>query len=334
MIEDALRLNFTSHHEGNSTKMAASDYEPRICAIDVEYTVFRSNKLLNTYKANIVKVTGEIKKMTKDRELHSSLAPEQPAVGFKSASALLEEEFNNCDTNNSVSPDDSDLCDKPVVFTTASDLLKRQVSSTFTPSSASPSGSSKPEVENGFCSDIDAEEKENSDVPCDSSSEEVVVKKEVPIIKYFFEQEPREDDSKSPPPAAAAQDSPAETVEATSFKTEVPKIKYFFEVTEEQKADSAEQVPKSLSAKCFGVFFHEDFASQKVLVVRCTYCYKLSVGSVWKEDLLSRVFCRVYSLTQSCRHLALKQIPAFTCLVLLRCRNQKEPSQNQRSGVR
>ena len=89
MIEDALRVNFTSYFDGNSLKLAASDYEPRICAIDLEHGVFKSNKLMNTYKASIVRLTSEIKKTTKEKNLHMSFVP-------KSSDATTFEVQRNC----------------------------------------------------------------------------------------------------------------------------------------------------------------------------------------------------------------------------------------------
>ncbi len=69
-------------------KMAASDYEPHICAIDVEVELFNANKVANLYKAAVIKKVSEIKKHTKDKDLHPTLMPKFYST-FTKASALL-----------------------------------------------------------------------------------------------------------------------------------------------------------------------------------------------------------------------------------------------------
>ena len=41
LLETALRDNYVKYYQDIPAKMAAKDYEPRICAIDLEYEVFR-----------------------------------------------------------------------------------------------------------------------------------------------------------------------------------------------------------------------------------------------------------------------------------------------------
>ena len=41
LLESALRDNYVKYYQDIPAKMAAKDYEPRICAIDLEYEVFR-----------------------------------------------------------------------------------------------------------------------------------------------------------------------------------------------------------------------------------------------------------------------------------------------------
>ena len=41
LLETALRDNFIKYYQDIPSKMAAKDYEPRICAIDLEHEVFK-----------------------------------------------------------------------------------------------------------------------------------------------------------------------------------------------------------------------------------------------------------------------------------------------------
>lgn len=73
MLTSALHSNYTSFYKDIPSKMAAQDYEPKCCAIDVEYSVFKSSKAANLYKAAIMSKCNEIKKMTGSKELHPAL---------------------------------------------------------------------------------------------------------------------------------------------------------------------------------------------------------------------------------------------------------------------
>lgn len=75
MLEDALRSNFVIYFADNPAKMAACDYEPRVCAIDLEYELFKASRLANLYKAAVMKKGFEIKNHTKRREIHAALIP-------------------------------------------------------------------------------------------------------------------------------------------------------------------------------------------------------------------------------------------------------------------
>ncbi|MEW8342488.1 MAG: hypothetical protein AB2708_21775 [Candidatus Thiodiazotropha taylori] len=41
LLEAALRDNYVKYYQDIPSKMAAKDYEPRICAIDLEHEVFK-----------------------------------------------------------------------------------------------------------------------------------------------------------------------------------------------------------------------------------------------------------------------------------------------------
>lgn len=73
MIEEALKNNYIEYYADISTKLAASEYVPKCCAIDAEYKVFKTNKLANMYKTSIMTAINDIKKCTGSKELHNSL---------------------------------------------------------------------------------------------------------------------------------------------------------------------------------------------------------------------------------------------------------------------
>ena len=182
MIEDALRVNFTSYFDGNSFKLAASDYEPRICAVDLEHGILKSNKLMNTYKANIVKLTNEIKKTTKEKNLHMSFVPKSSnSATFLSAAKLLDNDMDNCDEDATL---DNSENRQNVVFRKASDLLKN----------GSLAATEGVEVSNETKSDEFGElscpstSELGTNLDCKSDTSTVLIKKEVPKIKYFFEE--------------------------------------------------------------------------------------------------------------------------------------------------
>jgi hypothetical protein len=75
MLTTALYSNYTTYYKDIPSKMAAADYEPNCCAIDLEYNVFKTSKATNLYKAAIMSKSNEIKKITSTKELHQSLVP-------------------------------------------------------------------------------------------------------------------------------------------------------------------------------------------------------------------------------------------------------------------
>ncbi|XP_064637483.1 ATP-dependent DNA helicase Q5-like isoform X2 [Lineus longissimus] len=96
LLEDALKSNYMTYFEGNSSKLACADYEPRCCAIDMEYDIFKVNKLLNIYRAGIMKKVGEIKKLTENREIHEMMIPKGGSgIGLTSAADLAKDLAND-----------------------------------------------------------------------------------------------------------------------------------------------------------------------------------------------------------------------------------------------
>ena len=183
MIEDALRVNFTSYFDGNSCKLAASDYEPRICAIDLEHGILKSNKLMNTYKTSIVKLTNEIKKTTKEKNLHMSFVPKSSDTA--TAAKLFDNDMDNCDEDATL---DNSKDRQHVVFRKASDLINN----VSLPTTQDVKVSNKTKADNlgqlpcpstsGLTTNLHSDCKDKSDTSA------VLVKRKVPIIKYFFEE--------------------------------------------------------------------------------------------------------------------------------------------------
>ncbi|XP_050416131.1 ATP-dependent DNA helicase Q5 isoform X1 [Patella vulgata] len=77
MLEKSLYQNFISFFEGDSDKLRARDYEPRCCALDLEYASFNKNKIGNIYKTSVMKTVSEIRKCTREKTLHSCFIAEE-----------------------------------------------------------------------------------------------------------------------------------------------------------------------------------------------------------------------------------------------------------------
>ncbi|XP_033097368.1 ATP-dependent DNA helicase Q5-like [Anneissia japonica] len=73
LLEKALKENFETFYESIPDKLAASDWEPRCCAIDGEHSMLQISRHVNMYKAKLFSLTNEIKKCTKSHQLHTLL---------------------------------------------------------------------------------------------------------------------------------------------------------------------------------------------------------------------------------------------------------------------
>ncbi|BFZ15213.1 hypothetical protein BsWGS_18251 [Bradybaena similaris] len=71
MIEKSLYENFVAAFADDSRRIKNRDYEPRTCAIDVEYSIFTSNKLATMYKSCVMKLVSETRKLTQSKTAHS-----------------------------------------------------------------------------------------------------------------------------------------------------------------------------------------------------------------------------------------------------------------------
>ncbi|XP_060077639.1 ATP-dependent DNA helicase Q5-like isoform X2 [Ylistrum balloti] len=139
MLEKALRDNFRQYYQDVPHKLVGEEYEPRCTAIDLEYDLFKVNKMANIYKAAVMKTTNEIKKCTTSKDLHSSLVANcsmsasgdmkelqttstlssSPIPGFSTASDML--------ANTLVEKEKNSTClSKPAVFLSAADMLKKE----------------------------------------------------------------------------------------------------------------------------------------------------------------------------------------------------------------
>lgn len=80
MLEETLHTNFIQYHVDDPVKLVASDYEPRICAKDLEYEILKISKIVTSYEAAIMKKTNEIKKCTQNFELYSVVEPKSETM--------------------------------------------------------------------------------------------------------------------------------------------------------------------------------------------------------------------------------------------------------------
>ncbi|XP_033743385.1 LOW QUALITY PROTEIN: ATP-dependent DNA helicase Q5-like [Pecten maximus] len=136
MLEKALKDNFCKYYQDVPHKLVGQDYEPRCCAIDLEYDLFKVNKMANIYKAAVMRTTNEIKKCTSSKDLHVALVQkcsmsasgdmkssppasslQSPLVcGFTTASDMLA---------SSRVEDEERSSQKPAVFVSAADMLRK-----------------------------------------------------------------------------------------------------------------------------------------------------------------------------------------------------------------
>ncbi|XP_069129051.1 ATP-dependent DNA helicase Q5-like [Argopecten irradians] len=127
MLEKAMRDNFSQYYKDVPHKLEGQDYEPRCCAIDLEYDIFKVNKMANIYKAAVMRTTNEIKKCTSSKDLHVSLVPksdpgdvktspsDSKGCGFTTASDMLA----------SVKAEETESKSKPAVFLSAAEMLRK-----------------------------------------------------------------------------------------------------------------------------------------------------------------------------------------------------------------
>lgn len=103
MLETALRVNFSKFYSDLSHRLSAADYEPRVCAIDVELEAFKSSKLANGYRASIMKSVNEIKQTTLKSDLHASMVPKSDVhcADELSNDDDVDEESENANENTS-----------------------------------------------------------------------------------------------------------------------------------------------------------------------------------------------------------------------------------------
>ena len=163
MIEKALRTNYVTFYDGNITKLAASDYEPRICAIEEEHAVMLTAKLVNNYRASVMKRVNEIKKMTDSNELHQALMPKAASTSSIFDKLKADRDDNrskSCDSCDSGSPVSKKMqgsrgspkMQKSITtfFTSARNLLKPGSISPRSPRSVSPKGEGYHQITNFF----------------------------------------------------------------------------------------------------------------------------------------------------------------------------------------
>ncbi|ESP03659.1 hypothetical protein LOTGIDRAFT_171190 [Lottia gigantea] len=114
MLEKGLYQNFITYYEEDSDKLRSRDYEPRCCALDLEHKIFKSNKIAVMYKSSVMKTVSEIRRLTREKELHTSIFGE---------SATPTDNNEDClhDSSN-----DSGMISVDSAFVTASSLLSKE----------------------------------------------------------------------------------------------------------------------------------------------------------------------------------------------------------------
>lgn len=118
MLTSALHSNYTTYYKDIPAKMAAQDYEPQCCAVDLEYDIFKISKAANLYKAAVLSKCGEIKKTTSEKELHKTLVPKWSEDNMSSPQDETSRDKTFCDkaTNSGFS----------CAFVKASDMVKEE----------------------------------------------------------------------------------------------------------------------------------------------------------------------------------------------------------------
>ena len=74
-LESAMRVNFVTMFEHDARKMAAADYEPRICAVREEEAVFATARSHTGYKVALMCKINDIRKHSDRKQLHQMLIP-------------------------------------------------------------------------------------------------------------------------------------------------------------------------------------------------------------------------------------------------------------------
>ncbi|KAJ8297587.1 hypothetical protein KUTeg_024118 [Tegillarca granosa] len=97
MLEEELKKNFINYYQDIPHRLAAMDFEPKCCAIDLEYEIFKTNRIVNLYKTSVMKKVSNIKQLTSTKQLHESLVPK-----WTTAKDLLNDDKDKMSTSESV----------------------------------------------------------------------------------------------------------------------------------------------------------------------------------------------------------------------------------------
>ncbi|KAL8598755.1 hypothetical protein ACOMHN_033319 [Nucella lapillus] len=84
MLEKSLYENFVSAFQNDTERVGGAEYEPRCCALDLEHEVFMTSKKAMMYKASIMKVVSQIRKLSQDKTPHDCFSePRRPEDCFE-----------------------------------------------------------------------------------------------------------------------------------------------------------------------------------------------------------------------------------------------------------
>ncbi|XP_077984068.1 ATP-dependent DNA helicase Q5-like [Glandiceps talaboti] len=131
MLEDALRSNYIQHFCENATRLAISDVEPRDCALDLEYQVFKDSKQSNVYRAKVLTRVGDIKRATKGTELYNlfvqrTIEKEKEETGKEETVSSSHVPQFKTPRLSRINPPQESSISSSMTFQTASSLLREQ----------------------------------------------------------------------------------------------------------------------------------------------------------------------------------------------------------------
>ncbi|XP_071950989.1 ATP-dependent DNA helicase Q5-like isoform X2 [Antedon mediterranea] len=175
LLEKALKQNYETFYESMPDQLAASEWEPQCCAIDGEHSMFKISRHVNMYKAKLFSLTNEIKKSTKNNELHPLLHPKDDSISCSKSIYEDEQGISKSLVKHS-------RLSQPLhhqAFQTASSLLNGQSELTTTNLKTTTNQSELEENADGYISEELPDDKE-----CFSSTEIEEIQSSSIVTKY------------------------------------------------------------------------------------------------------------------------------------------------------
>ena len=184
-LESALRVNYVTIYEQDSARMAAADYEPRVCAVNEEFAVLSKARTHTGYKVNMMCKINDIRKHTEKKQLHALLVPEWRNDDVTAAGATAESDeelpwadecLNEEDTETSAQ---STVTSLPNVEETA--CMNNNCDSDQSVKTDKESRSNHAEAPHAINDDVTPTKSRGAD--------KIILPPQVPKIKYFFEKD-------------------------------------------------------------------------------------------------------------------------------------------------